>query len=121
MAQYTRKQMAKMAEHIMTCIPTVFNNQDVRTLPKLHAAITDAQQQGTYKAICQFATDNSYGMQPHEGVPQLYFDQLNVIAGHLKAIKKEQDELQSSDLNHILLTNYLQMQLTSHANSLYHN
>jgi hypothetical protein len=44
------------------------------------------------KAKCTFAINKSYGIHPHEGIPQLYFDQLNIIAKHLSDITKEQKQ-----------------------------
>jgi hypothetical protein len=46
--------------------------------------IREARAKGCIKLKCKFATDKSYGIHPQEGVPQLYFDQLNIIAQHLK-------------------------------------
>jgi hypothetical protein len=40
-----------------------------------------------------FATDRSFGIHPHHGIPQLYFDQLNVIAKHLHDIKHEDNSI----------------------------
>jgi len=46
--------------------------------------ISTARQQGQFKLSLVFSTDNSYGVHPQEGIQQLYFDQLNVIAQHLQ-------------------------------------
>jgi hypothetical protein len=46
-----------------------------------------------FRLRCLFATDNSYGIHPHHGVPQLYFNQLNVIAQHLQG-----DSIQDNDI-----------------------
>ncbi len=54
-------------------------------------AIMNAQQQGIINATREFATDKSYGIHPHQGIPQLYFDQLNIIGQHLQAIKHDQN------------------------------
>jgi hypothetical protein len=46
--------------------------------------IREARAKGCIKLKCKFATDKSYGIHPQEGVPQLYFNQLNITAQHLK-------------------------------------
>jgi len=56
----------------------VFNKDTVIQL------ISTTHQQGQFKLSLVFATDNSYGVHPQEGIPQLYCDQLNVIAQHLQ-------------------------------------
>lgn len=61
-----------------------FNDQDIRTLKDLEDAVLQAKQARLFKATCTFATDKSHGIHPHHGMPQLYFDQLNVIAKHLQ-------------------------------------
>jgi hypothetical protein len=43
------------------------------------------------KATLIIATDRSYGVHPMEGILQIHFDQLNIIAKHLEDIKKEAD------------------------------
>lgn len=64
---------------------TNFNNQPIYNHTELIHAISHARKQGTINATCQFATDRRYGIHPHHGVPQLYFDQLNIIGQHLHA------------------------------------
>jgi dUTP pyrophosphatase len=63
--------------------------QDTQTesIEDCHQAINQAKQTGTIKLKCSFAVDKSYGIHPHEGKPQLYFDQLNTIAKHPRDIK----------------------------------
>lgn len=50
--------------------------------------IQQAHKDSFINLNCVFAIDKSYGIHPQEGIPQLYFDQLNVIAQHLKQIAK---------------------------------
>jgi hypothetical protein len=63
--------------------------QSIHTEEDLSAAIYHAKQRGVINAKFLFAVDKSHGIHPHEGIPQLYFDQLNVIASHIQAIEKE--------------------------------
>jgi hypothetical protein len=39
-----------------------------------------------------FATDRATGIHPQHGIPQLYFDQMNIIAKHLQDIRQETTE-----------------------------
>lgn len=39
-----------------------------------------------------FATGKNYGIHPQQGIPQLYFDQMNIIAKHLQEIDGKIDE-----------------------------
>jgi hypothetical protein len=64
------------------------NGTDIHTQDDLHATIQTARKNGCIKLKGLFATDKSYGIHPQEGIPQLYFDQLNVIAKHLQEIAK---------------------------------
>jgi hypothetical protein len=48
-----------------------------------------ARKTGIINATYTFAVDKSYGIHPHQGIPQLHFDQLNVIAQHLQSIKAD--------------------------------
>ena len=50
------------------------------------------------KAKLVIATDKSYGVHPMEGILQIHFDQLNVIAKHLEDIKREHDEIRMESL-----------------------
>ena len=60
---------------------------NIGNLEECLQAIQHARKFGIIKLKCTFAVDKSYGIHPHEGIPQLYFDQLNTIAQHLQAIK----------------------------------
>jgi len=66
----------------------------ITTLENLHQAIQHARSLGTLKINCKFAVDRSYGIHPQEGIPQLYFDQLNTIAKHLQDIRPTVRQLQ---------------------------
>jgi hypothetical protein len=50
-------------------------------------AIQAARDKKKFKIQATFATDRSYGIHPYQGVPQIYFDQLNIIAHHLQEIQ----------------------------------
>lgn len=73
---------------------TSFDGHTTHTIEEIQQAITKARQSGVIKATCTFAVDKSFGIHPHQGVPQLYFDQLNVIAKHLHDIQQETQQTQ---------------------------
>jgi hypothetical protein len=58
----------------------------------LEQAIYQARQQHMIKAKMVIATDKTYGVHPHEGIMQIHFDQLNVIAKHLDAVKNDSQQ-----------------------------
>jgi hypothetical protein len=59
----------------------------------LKQAIQSKKQQEKLKITCHFATDHSFGIHSHHGIPQLYFDQLNVIAKHLQEINHDKQSV----------------------------
>lgn len=61
----------------------------VSTVKELQDAVTQARQQQRIKVTCEFATITSPASHPAEGSLHLYYDQLNVIGKHLKAIKTD--------------------------------
>jgi dUTP pyrophosphatase len=65
------------------------NGQQIYDFSQLEQAVTDARKFGTLKLNCIFATNRSHGIHPQHGVPQLYFNQLNTIAKHLKELQAE--------------------------------
>jgi len=65
-------------------IISVQGNQ-IYNMEDLQHHISHARKEGQLKVQVVFATDNSFGIHPQEGIPQLYFDQLNIIAKHLQA------------------------------------
>jgi hypothetical protein len=69
-----------------------FNNSVIQTKDDLEQAISQARTRKMLKAKIVFATDKSYGVHPMEGILQIHFDQLNVIAKHLEDIKKDHDK-----------------------------
>jgi hypothetical protein len=75
----------------------------------LEDAIQSAKHSGKLKAVLVISIDKSVGIHPQHGVPQLYFDQLHVIANHLQAINKD---MQTVDT---LVPPNLTVQLTSAA------
>jgi hypothetical protein len=66
-----------------------FNHHPIYTIEDAIQQICTAREQKIIQAQCKFAVDNSYGVHPHTGVPQLYFDQLNTIAKHIQEIQNE--------------------------------
>jgi hypothetical protein len=66
------------------------NKQEIKNIDDLKVAIQQKRKQGQLKVTCCFATDRSFGIHPHHGIPQLYFDQLNIIAKHLKSINQDE-------------------------------
>jgi hypothetical protein len=69
------------------------DNQDITCIDDLKIAINNKRLQGKLKITCCFAMDRSFGIHPHHGIPQLYFDQLNVIAKHLQDIKHKENSI----------------------------
>jgi dUTP pyrophosphatase len=69
-------------------------DSQITTLEDVKQAIQHARSLGTLKINCKFAVVKSYGIHLHEGIPQLYFDQLNTIAQHLQAIRPTVRQLQ---------------------------
>jgi DNA-binding XRE family transcriptional regulator len=69
--------------------------ESITSIDDVHRVIQRARSNGILKIGCTFAVDKSYGIHPHEGIPQLYFDQLNTIAQHLQAIKPTMRNLQA--------------------------
>jgi len=67
-----------------------FNKERITSHESLLQAITTARDTGLIKADCLFATDHAYGIHPHHGVPQLYFDQLNIIGQHLQGTSQHE-------------------------------
>lgn len=59
-------------------------DQPIYNTGHIEEAVATARRQGLMKLQVVFSTDQSYGIHPMEGIPQLYFDQLNVIAQHLQ-------------------------------------
>jgi dUTP pyrophosphatase len=55
-------------------------------------AIQAARDKKKFKIQSTFATDRSYSIHPYQGVPQIYFDQLNIIAHHLQEIQRETNQ-----------------------------
>jgi deoxyuridine 5'-triphosphate nucleotidohydrolase len=65
------------------------DEQEITNIDDLKVAIQQKRKQGQLKVTCCFTTDRSFGIHPHHGIPQLYFDQLNIIAKHLKSINHD--------------------------------
>lgn len=73
----------------MPCLSIHFDLIDIMNLSILEDAIQSAKHSGKLKAVLVISIDKSVGIHPQHGVPQLYFDQLHVIANHLQAINKD--------------------------------
>ncbi len=54
--------------------------------------VQQLRQRNMIKVKLVIATDRSYGVHPMEGIMQIYFDQMNVIAKHLEDIANEHRE-----------------------------
>jgi dUTP pyrophosphatase len=63
-----------------------FNGLNIQSQQDFEDAINQARQHKMLKAKLIIATDKSYGVHPMEGILQIHFDQLNVIAKHLADI-----------------------------------
>jgi len=55
----------------------------------LEHAISQVRRRKMLKAKFVIATDKSYGVHPLEGIMQIHFDQMNVIAKHLEDIERD--------------------------------
>mmetsp|Transcript_29198 Transcript_29198/g.41778 ORF Transcript_29198/g.41778 Transcript_29198/m.41778 type:complete len:582 (+) Transcript_29198:2850-4595(+) len=55
-------------------------------------AVKQVRQRNMIKIKLIVATDKSYGVHPIEGIMQIYFDQMNVIAKHLEEIAEDRRE-----------------------------
>jgi len=75
-----------------------FNDFAIQTKEDLEHAISQTRLRKMLKAKLVIATDKSYGVHPMEGILQIHFDQLNVIAKHLEDIKQEQDKARMESL-----------------------
>jgi hypothetical protein len=75
-----------------------FNDFAIQTKDDFKHAVKQTRQQKMLKAKLIIATDKSYGVHPTEGILQIHFDQLNVIAKHLEDIQKEADAQRMDNL-----------------------
>jgi len=75
-----------------------FNDIAIHSQHDLEHAISQTRLRKMLKAKLVIATDRSYGVHPMEGVLQIHFDQLNVIAKHLEDIRKEHDAARMNNL-----------------------
>jgi len=76
--------------YLLTC-----EHQPIHSDNDLLEALAQAKHKGTINVKFTFAVDKSHGLHPHQGVPQLYFDQLNVIASHIQAIDEQRRQNQA--------------------------
>ncbi len=60
-----------------------FNDFAIQTKDDFEHGVKQTRQQKMLKAKLIIVTDKSYGVHPTEGILQIHFDQLNVIAKHL--------------------------------------
>jgi hypothetical protein len=61
-----------------------FNGKPIISQETLQQEVLHACQQGLLQATCEFATVSRHAQHPQEGSLMLHYDQLNVIAKHLK-------------------------------------
>mmetsp|Transcript_10383 Transcript_10383/g.14952 ORF Transcript_10383/g.14952 Transcript_10383/m.14952 type:complete len:1434 (-) Transcript_10383:2326-6627(-) len=61
----------------------IFNAED------MEHAVRQLRLRKIIKAKLVIATDRSYGVHPIEGIMQIYFDQMNVIAKHLEEVAED--------------------------------
>jgi len=75
-----------------------FNEFAIQTQEDLEHAVKQTRLRKMLKAKMLIATDKSYGVHPIEGILQIHFDQLNVIAKHLEDIKRDHDAARMANL-----------------------
>jgi dUTP pyrophosphatase len=73
-----------------------FNDFTIQTKDDLEHAIGQARLHKMLKDTLVIATDKSYGVHPMEGILQIHFDQLNMIAKHLEDIRRDHDKARGS-------------------------
>ena len=66
-----------------------FNDFAIQSSEDFEHAVRQTRLRKMMKAKLVVATDKTYGVHPIEGVLQIHFDQLNVIAKHLQAIERD--------------------------------
>ena len=64
----------------------ILNEEDM-----IHA-VRQLRMRQMIKVKLVVATDKSYGVHPVEGIMQIYFDQMNVIAKHLEELAQERQQ-----------------------------
>jgi len=62
----------------------------IQSAEDMEHAVRQMHLRKIIKAKLTIATDKSYGVHPIEGIMQIYFDQMNVIAKHLEEMANEQ-------------------------------
>jgi hypothetical protein len=75
-----------------------FNDFTIQTKDDLEHAIGQARLHKMLKDTLVIATDKSYGVHPMEGILQIHFDQLNMIAKHLEDIRRDHDKARMEQL-----------------------
>ena len=68
-----------------------FNDFAIANQADFEHAVSQTRRRKMLKAKLIIATDKSYGVHPMEGVLQIHFDQMNVIAKHLQDIAKDRE------------------------------
>jgi len=68
-----------------------FNDFAIQSQDDFEHAIRQTRLRKMMKAKLVVATDKTYGVHPMEGVLQLHFDQMNVIAKHLQDIDRDRE------------------------------
>ena len=92
------------------------NNESVSTLPQLKSAIKTCKQQNLKEVEIRFATNDCIATHPQLGVPQLYHDQLDVIAAHLWELNqnKPKPKWTAIQLQNIIMNNSTHKRLPKH-------
>jgi hypothetical protein len=75
-----------------------FNDFPIQSQADLEHAIQQTRLRKMMKAKLLIATDKRYGVHPMEGILQIHFDQLNIIAKHLEDIRKDQETKRMDNL-----------------------
>ncbi len=85
-----------------------YNHQPIQAIMDAVLQISKAREQCIIQASCKFSVDKHYGVHPQTGVPQIYFNQLNIIAQHLEEIRTESNTTRDKPtlprINHITPT-----------------
>jgi hypothetical protein len=84
MASGTPAIRTKWWSTLWRAILLTINGVPVSTVLDVEQKVQRARQTGLLKATCEFATVGSHSAHPIEGLLQLHYDQINVIAVHLK-------------------------------------
>jgi hypothetical protein len=71
----------------------------INTADDLEHAVKQLRLRSQIKAKILVATDRTYGVHPIDGIQQIYFDQMNIIAKHLEEITTECQQQQHATIH----------------------